>query len=187
MIKTIIFIAGLFIFIFSLYSINFLNIQEKKALSRDNKKTSFGEVMGPPECNWEVKTPDRVISEEKSQALIINTANNTNDTCISAINLSAPGFDITPSKTDRDIKLPPKQKGSVSWVLTPRKSGDYTITVSDILNTKIIGITVTNIFGLTSFQAQIFSIFGSLFGPMLTIPWWLEKFINKKKQEANKS
>ncbi|MBI4067622.1 hypothetical protein HY407_04515 [Candidatus Gottesmanbacteria bacterium] len=162
-----------------------LNSDEKQAFSLDNEKISYGSVgEGPLPCAWEVKDPERVMSEEKSQALVVKVSNKYDEDCQSILTLSAPGFDLSPNKDEQTIALRKKGKGSLSWIITPRKSGTFEIAISDILNTKIFGITVTNVFGLNAMQAKIASIFGGLFGPMLTVPWWWDRLRRKQKQEV---
>jgi len=183
MTKKLIGLFGLILFLLCLSFGFWLWQQEKLAHSRDKNKIAFGNVAGIPFCDWDIKPPDRVISEQKSQAIVINIKNTAGSACQSNLTLTAPGFDVSPSSNERSMDLKSKSKGSLAWILTPRNAGDYEITVSDMLNTKVTGVTVTNIFGLTSLQAQIASIFGTLFGPMLTIPWWMDKMYFKKKQE----
>lgn len=156
---------------------------EKSAKLRDNEKTIYGSIgEGPLPCTWDVKEPERVMSEEKSQALVVKIINKSDEECESTLSLSSPTFDISPSKDEQTISLTKKGKGSISWIITPRKSGTFDIAISDVLNTKIFGITVTNVFGLNAFQAKVASIFGGLFGPMLTVPWWWDRLRRRKQQ-----
>ena len=37
-------------------------------------------------------------------------------------------------------------------------------------------MTVKDEYGLTATQAKLLALVGSLFGPMLTLPWWVDKF-----------
>ena len=106
---------------------------------------------------------------------------NLDENCRSLISLRSPGFDISPAKDEQTISLNKGGKGSLSWIITPRKSGTFDIALSDSTNTKIYGISVTNILGLSAFQAKIASIFGGLFGPMFTIPWWWDKLRGRSK------
>ncbi|OGK24767.1 hypothetical protein A3A46_03680 [Candidatus Roizmanbacteria bacterium RIFCSPLOWO2_01_FULL_37_13] len=187
MIKTLIFIFGLLIFFSGIFLGGKLKKGEKQALSLDGKKTSFAIIgdEGPPPCSWEVSQPERVMSESKSQAILINAKNSNEKSCETIVSLRAPGFDISPYKDEQKISLAASGKGSLSWILTPRKSGTFEIAVSDIINTKIFGITVTDMFGLNANQAKVFSIIGSLFGPMFTIPWWLDKWHRRKHTEED--
>ncbi|MBI4226448.1 hypothetical protein HY612_05040 [Candidatus Roizmanbacteria bacterium] len=185
MFRTFIFIFGLAIFFSGIFLGNNLKKDEKQALALDDKKTIFGFVDEnvPPPCSWEVKSPERVMSENKSQAIIVQLKNTADKECESTLSLRAPGFDLSPGKEDQSINLMVSNKGSLSWIMTPRKTGTFEIAVSDILNTKIFGITVNNMFGFSAGQAKIFSFIGSLFGPMFTIPWWLDKWHRRKYRQ----
>ena len=179
-------LAGLVISIFSVILIVKNNSEEKKAVRRDEVKKIFA-IVGedtPPSCNWNVKMPDRVMTENTSQAIIAETSNSAKKNCETYLSLLAPGFDVQPAKEEQKINLEPNRKGSASWIITPQKSGNFELTVSDIINTKIFGVNVTNMFGLNAFQAKILSVLGSLFGPMFTIPWWWDRF--KKRRPENK-
>jgi hypothetical protein len=116
---------------------------------------------------------------------VINLHNKSERDCESNISLRAPGFDISPPKEEQKITIPPKNSGSLSWIIIPRKTGSYDLIVADVLNTKIIGITVTNLFGLSPTQAKAFSILGSLFGPMFTVPWWWDRWQRKSKPRTS--
>ncbi len=181
MIKTLLGILGILLFLISA-GFGFTLLQSnKQAALLDDQKTSYGMIAeGPLPCVWETSLKEKVTAENKSQAIIIQATNSTDEKCESKISLRAPGFDISPAKEEQDISLAPKAKGSFSWILTPRKTGTFEITVSDVMDTRVLGITVKNMYGLTGPQAQLFSIIGSLFGPMFTIPWWMEKLLARK-------
>ena len=151
------------------------------AISKDNEEQVFGMIEGIPPCSWDASPPERVVAENKSQAIVIEVASPTDSECESTISLRAPGFDISPYNAEQKIALEAGKEGSLSWILNPRKTGTYEIAVSDILNTKIFGITVTNVFGLNAMQAKIASFGGTLFGPMLTVPWWWDRLRKKKE------
>lgn len=186
MIKKLLGIGGLGIFVFCVVlGLNLWRV-ESQASFRDSKNTKYGMVMGPPFCNWSVKLPERVMSEDKSQAVVVRVQNPTKEECESSISLRAPGFDISPMKEEQKIALTPAGKGSLSWIITPRRTGSYQITVSDALNTSVLGVSVTNIFGFSSIQAKIFSVVGGLFGPMFTVPWWWDRLRGKPKLDGRK-
>lgn len=174
---------GILLFVGSLlFGIKLLN-SEKKALSLDKEETIYGSIgEGPLRCSWEVKSPERVMGEDKSQAMLVELTNPMDTECESTVTLRSPGFDMSPNKEEQTIKLAVQGSGSFSWILTPRKAGVFELSVSDAFNTRIFGITVTNTFGLTAGQAKIFSFIGGLLGPMLTVPWWIEKWYFRKKK-----
>lgn len=183
--KTILGILGLILFITSVVlSINLVH-GEKLASKLNDEKNSYGMIEGALPCTWEVPVPERVMSENKTQAIVISVKNSLDVPCESLISLRAPNFTIAPAKEEQKITLLASASGSLSWILSPHKTGTFEIAVSDALNSKIFGITVTNTLGLTAAQAKIFSILGTLFGPMFTVPWWWEKLKQRKQNQVN--
>jgi hypothetical protein len=175
-------LGGAVILLCALSVIYSVNRDERLAVSRDGSKKSYGSVSeGPLPCSWAATPPERVISENRSQSIVVSVKNTLDEDCRSEIELRAPGFDISPQKESQVITLASASGGSVSWILTPRKTGSFEISVSDIFDTKIFGITVKTMFGLTSAQAKAASAVGGLMGPMLTLPWWIDKFWSRKK------
>lgn len=161
---------------------------ENEAYAKDKEDKSYGMISGPLPCKWEVNPPERVQSENKSQSIVITIVNEYDgEECESLISLRAPGFDLSPVKEEQKINLKEKQEGSLSWIISPRKAGSYEIAVSDPLNSKVFGISVTNMFGLSAVQAKTASFLGTIFGPMLTVPWWWEKWFMKRKREDNQT
>ena len=171
---------------FSLYLGINLQKGNEAAVSLGDTETIYGMIdeNAPLPCQWSVTQPESVMSEDKTQAVVVSATNSNDTPCESTLAMRAPNFDLSPSKEEQKLTVPVGGSGSVSWILTPRKTGTFEISVSDILNTKIIGVTVTTLFGFSATQAKVVSIFGSLFGPMLTVPWWFERWWNKRKQKS---
>ncbi len=186
--KKLLSIVGVLLLLFSIFLGSKILQAEQQAAKLNDTEKSYGMIDDTiPMCNWEAQPPEKVMNEDKSQAILINTSNPTDKTCETYLSLRAPGFDISPSKEEQKITVPAQGKGSVSWVITPDKTGTFVVTISDTLNTKIFGITVTNIFGLNAFYAKILSALGGLFGPMLTVPWWWDRIKGRKqKKEQSK-
>ena len=185
MAKLLFALIGVLLLIICLSLYTHVTNAEKIAAAKDTTKTSHGDVMGPPMCSWKVETPERVISENKTLAILIKVSNPEKQACETQLSLRAPGFDYSPVRDEQQIKLAPNKHGAISWILTPRKPGTFDLAVSDIINTQIFGVNVTNIFGLSSGQAKLFSVVGSIFGPMLTVPWWFEIWRQKRKSQYN--
>lgn len=182
--KAIAGIFGIIVFITSSILVFGLISEQKRATALDDIKKSYGEVAGDLlPCPWEGVAPERVMSEDTSQAIVIRVKSLAQEDCRTSITLRAPGFDISPMKEEQSVTVSRNSTGSLSWIINPRKTGTYTISLSDMLNTKIYGITVTTVFGLTGGQARIASFLGGLFGPMLTVPWWWDKWRARKKKE----
>ncbi|MBI4080923.1 MAG: hypothetical protein HY430_04095 [Candidatus Levybacteria bacterium] len=188
MAKILIGAIGIVVFLASVFLLTNLQKGESLAVALDDTGEAYGAISDDyTPCVWNATPPERVMSENKSQAILIQVKNTAKKECVSYLSLRAPSFDFSPAKEEQKIALAPKGSGSISWILTPRKTGSYEISVSDMLNTQIFGITVTNVFGLSAVQAKLFSIAGTLFGPMLTVPWWMDRWRQRKpKQEAPK-
>ena len=175
-------LIGLAIFIVALCAASLLISTSHQAQSRDHIDTRFGVVSSDiPLCVWEVTLPQRVLVEDNSQSIVVHATDPADTACQSALTLSAPGFGITPHKEEQIVTVKPKGSSSVAWILTPQKSGSYEIAVSDGINTQVFGVTVTNLLGLTALQAQIMATLGTLFGPIITVPWWIERWQQRKR------
>jgi hypothetical protein len=184
MTRTLIGGFGLALFLASLLLGVGVLAREWRASSLDDKQTAHGMISEelPPLCSWEATLSERVMAENRSQAVVVRTANPADRECQVTLAFRAPGFDVSPAKEEQKVALPAGGKGSLSWILTPRRTGAFQITVSDILNTQVMGIDVTDVYGLTAIQAKLFSLIGSLFGPMLTMPWWVERWRQRKEK-----
>lgn len=182
--KGVLAFSGLILLVVGISLGNTLRQGTSEALAKDGTKKKFGMIASDiPQCVWDVAEPDRVMAENKSQAVVINTKNPESKPCESFISLRAPDFDMRPPKEEIKVSLPAKRNGSISWIIKPRRTGTYEMAVSDVLNTKILGITVTNVYGLTAGQAKALSTVGSLFGPMLTVPWWWDWYRRRKQKQ----
>jgi len=118
----------------------------------------------------------RTMTENESQALTVDLVNQNGQECEVTAKLSAPNFDIAPSEESQTITLPSHGNASLVWILTPQKTGVFEVLISAESDYQVIGINVTNLLGLSPIQAQLLSYIGSFFGPMLTAPWWYEKW-----------
>lgn len=175
-------IVGLIIFGMAVIAGVLLLRSQQRAQSRDHTDTSFGIVAGDvPPCAWEVSLPERVVAEKHPQAIVVNVTNSMDVACQSLVTLLAPGFNVTPRKDEQMITAQPNGKGSVAWIATADDAGEYEIVVTDGIDTRVMGVTVTNLLGLTALQLQILAVVGSIFGPMLSIPWWFERLQQRKK------
>jgi hypothetical protein len=186
--KRILGLVGLLIFVTAVIA-GFVSLaSQQRAQSHDNATNGFGIAAGDVlPCAWEVTLPQRVLSENKSQTIVVNVTNAMDVDCKSALTLLAPGFDISPRKDEQIVEANANSRGSVAWIVTPDKAGEYEIAVTDGIDTRVMGVTVTNLFGLTAIQIQIFAVIGSVLGPMLSVPWWWERAQQRKKARPQTS
>lgn len=137
--------------------------------------------------NWNVTPEKRLLREKESTAITVQVQNDSPQTCNADITIHTSDFSIAPETTTQSLELPPNEKGSLVWVITSRDLGTYTIAFSGGLDTAEIGISVTNLFGLTAQQVKVLSILGSFFGPALNLPWiysvWQQRQKDKKEKE----
>lgn len=142
--------------------------------------------------SWDVNVPNRVMAESDTQDLTVTFSNTDKaSACDESVQIAALKFDFSPNEPIRNITIPPGESRSLHWVLGPRELGtlDVTVSISDPDSYKKVGITVTNIFGLTIWQAQLLSYLGTLvgvfLGPVLSFPWWYsiwQKHHRKRKK-----
>ncbi len=130
-----------------------------------------------------VHVSERTMAESESQALIVYVKNPDAEECTATVAINAPNFDISPYENKQNITLPGSGNGSLSWILTPKKVGVFEVSIAAGFDGQVIGISVTNLIGLSSTQAQIISYFGSFLGPMLTAPWWYERWKERKTKD----
>jgi hypothetical protein len=175
--RSILAVAGVILFLVGLVLGITLMVGALAAASLDETHTIQAAISvdAPPFCTWEASLSARVMTQNTSQAVLIQVQNPADRECQSTLSLRAPGFEISPAREEQKIALPPAGTGSLSWIVTPHRTGTFQIAVSDILNTQILGVTVKDEYGLTAIQAKLLALVGSLFGPMLTLPWWVEK------------
>lgn len=126
----------------------------------------------------------RVISENDSESLSVVLGNDTPEACAISVHLSAPNFDISPTDDSRTVDVPPAQSVTVVWILSPRRSGSFQVAVTAALDSAVVGLTVTNVLGLTPQQAKILSMVATFLGPMLTAPWWYERIKERRSKKT---
>lgn len=186
--KQILGLVGLVVFVAAAIAGVMALTSQQRAQSHDSATNGHGMVVGDaPACVWEVSLPQRMLSENKSQTIVVNVANTMDVDCQSNLTLLAPGFDISPRKEEQVVTAKANSRGSVAWIITPEEVGEYEIAVTDGIDTRVMGVTVTNLFGLTAIQIQIFAVIGSVLGPMLSVPWWWERVQQRKRARPQTS
>lgn len=178
-------IVGAAIFAVALLLGAYLLLTNWRAQSRDRYEHRNGVIVSDfAPCVWDVGMAQRVLSENSSQTLVVSTENLIDAECQSELTLLAPGFDVSPRKETLLLKAQPKSAGSIAWIVVPRTVGSYELAISDGIDTRTVGVTVTNTLGLTATQSQVLTFLGSLFGPMLTAPWWFDRWQQRKRARA---
>ena len=99
-----------------------------------------------------VEASSRVVSETDSFIVVAILRNNEQAECRAEISIEAPAFGIRESRRVRLKALSTKRE---PWILTPQKSGQHLVGVSDGIIYRTIGVRVTDVVGLTPSQAKL--------------------------------
>jgi hypothetical protein len=190
--KTIIAVLGVILLLLGLTSLLLLRQDRAAALAEDQLLIFGGATSEEDNCRniiQEVSVPNRVMTEKESQTLRVVLSNFDNPgTCDTTVGLAALDFDIAPASTARVVALEPGQNPvTLLWVLKPREIGAFEIAITAGNRTQVIGIVVTNVLGFTAVQVQILSYVSSFLGPMLTAPWWYERWEKRKKVKKDEA
>lgn len=183
--RKILVVIGIILLVSGLLLGLLLSLNQRNALEMDSVISSqapvFEAMCGQVEIEADVEK--RIMSEQESQLLQIFLRTNSPTNCTAVVDLNVVNFNVSPSETHREVMLRPEITSALTWVISPQKTGQYTIAIT--VNEAIItlGITVTTVLGLTAAQAQAVSVIGTLLGPMLTIPWWYEQWQKRKKEK----
>jgi len=128
------------------------------------------------------------MSERESQVLTVVVSSASNQACTVTLELQALNFDFSPTEPRRTLTLTPAQPTVESaWIISPKTSGRFEIGVSTGIDYRIVGIAVTSVLGLSSRQAEVLKYVAGLLGPMLTVPWWYEKWRERKSRTPSKT
>jgi hypothetical protein len=179
-------LIGIVIFAVALWLNSTLNATGASASKLDKRDVKQGMVIGEPLCAWVAEITDRVMSENETRALMVRADNKTDESCKSMVRLVSPGFSVNPREEEQTLAVPAGRSGSLAWVLTPNKTGSFEIIVTDDLTTQSLGLQVTDVLGFTVEQAKLLSWLGSVLGPMCTFPWWVEKWLQRRKRISDK-
>jgi hypothetical protein len=135
-----------------------------------------------------VVLPRRVMRDDESQAITVVFSNAARKTCTAHLDLLAPDFEIRPNPTKQEIEVP---QGTVTasavWILAPMKHGTFAIAVRGGGDYLQFGNAVTRVFGMNPRSIQLLSYGMGSLGPLLTVPWWLERWRGWKRRETPRS
>lgn len=146
-----------------------------------------GTPLSCPGLTMTTNLPRRVMSENESQALTVALALGGEAACEVTLTLLAPGFVVTPAQTVQLLPMSPGDSVIQVWVLQPQQLGTFAIAISSNSTVETLGLTVTNVLGLTAAQARILSAVGTFLGPMLTAPWWYEQWKERQKKREEEA
>lgn len=187
--KQILAVVGLFV-VFVGVALIFSRAQAvANARARDAVDTGSTRPEEQADCRQPlvaVDLPERVMSEDREQTLTVTVGNQFNSsTCVVIVELTALRFDISPTtlvRTSAELAL--GETESFIWLIAPTRTGEHTIIVMANEELQTLGVTVRTWLGLTAGQARVASFVATLLGPLLSVPWWLERW--EKRQQANR-
>lgn len=167
-----------------------------RAFALDHEQKESGEhgtpcgvalVHGIPK--WSIDSR-RLMSDSETQALTV-TLENSYQYCSYELNLDAPEFSISPNEPIREIPDATQKPVSFVWILSPTKLGTFAVAIglgtSAGNEVRVVGITVTNSFGLSPWQVQILSYISTALGPILTVAWWYDKWQERKRRNSDEA
>jgi len=155
-----------------------LKLRERSAIKQDARLAAREELNLPycPGLDHKISLPSRVMKETETSLLVVDLKNeNEYESCPVVITLQNSSFEMSPTDDTRRLSLGPSEARSINWILTPKKTGKFDITVFVNRDGLKMNITVTNVVGLTAFEAYFLTGLGLILGSMLTIPYWVEK------------
>lgn len=165
------------------------------AAGLDRNPDPEGPVTGDPAgCGRlvepEVALPRRVMALQETQALTVILSSAAAESCQVAVALNAPHFLLSPLEPRQQVTVGPGQRAQVTWILLPQEVGTFDLVLTVGGGITVLGITVTNALGLTAGQLQILSALSTVLGPMLTVPWWYERWqawrARRRREEEKK-
>jgi hypothetical protein len=191
MLKRIAAICGIILFLMGVGLALYLVFQTTKALGLDRSKP----IPAPPFASANVLLCSisqihvaPLMTLDETQAVTIALANSDRTrACRANVSLSAPEFDISPQDTVRHLVVPPSQTVTIGWILSPRRLGTFTIQVATGLESRFLGISVTNDFGLNTWQAQLLSVIGTFLGPIASAAWWYDRWKEHRRRKRKQA
>lgn len=146
----------------------------------DNRPEGDGGEATCKNPRMAVSVDRQVMTENESQALTVLLSSDV--ACEAVVSLLSTNFDLSPASKQQVVRLAPNTQGLVTWVISPQKLGTFAIVLQVGSLQESVGMTVTNVLGFSAAQVQVFSIISAVFGPVLTVPWWVEQW--QKRQEG---
>jgi len=140
-----------------------------------------GDPCDYPEMTIEVDR--RTITEKETVIIGVNLSNRSTQECEATVELYSPNFDISPQQESQTFNLASGETIRVIWVLSPRETGTYQIWISSGREGSSIGIIVTNVLGVTAYQAQLLTYLGTFFSSSLTFPWLYTVWQERRKEK----
>ena len=192
MIKRLLVLVGIAVLAVSVVIGAYLRAGESRASAIDKPESLQGGGGLSQQCEEaffkieEITLSNRVISENDTGTLTIVLSNSSAEECATEVSLRGLQVDIEPSGSKSFYVPPGTRSRTYVWLFSPKKQGSFELIVEAIPYARVVGITVTNLWGLTARQASVLSLIGSFLGPSLTLPglWALVKEWRAHKEKS---
>jgi len=163
---------------------------------------SAGGTAGDPSCRvevagakagntaqqsgYDIKPGNLVMTQNENMVLDVVAKPSEGDArCYSWVTVSGPDFSISP-QGGWPMQATNTTPNIQSFILSPTRTGEYTISVlqqgDSSYNTTLYDVSVGNWMGLSPFWSQMLVGIGTVFGPILTVPWWLDRRRESKEK-----
>lgn len=153
--------------------------------TKPQKKTSACDLKG-------VEAQPKTVSEKEGLVLVITLSSGSSTNCQDTLSLDAPNFSVTsPTKA---VSIPPDREGKsntikqpsnkteqpevISWRLAAKEAGKHQVVVETSTDSELVDVVVKGKIN----WSQWLSSMGTIFGPMLTIPYWLDRWRERKSR-----
>ena len=140
----------------------------------------------PEECSHPIRRAaiERTeLSEGDSTSLEIVLSSGSERGCSIAAELSAPAFDYEPKLMM--VQLPERDKKiSRTWILSSKRLGDHVVIVRAGDQEAKLKVRVVNVAGLGARELYFASLAGAFLGPVLTLPWLLDRLRRQPSKET---
>jgi hypothetical protein len=179
-------ISGIIILIASLMLMAYLIRLD--GIARNSDKFLFLKAMNGGKCFHPIIDAEiarRVISINESEAITVKLTNSDTQPCTVKVKISAPNFKLD-QDNENTVELPPKETVTLPFIITPTSLGSQKIAICAGLDTKIIGIKVTDVLGLNAKTSKIMSYVGTFLGSGFTLTWLVETALKIKKKKKKR-
>ena len=157
-----------------------------------------------PPCLWEVsgavvgEVPEQgidadpvdldniVMKQSDNLALIVKaTPFEGDEECSGTLSADAPSFNISPSEAFT-ASATSQRPAIAALIFAPNTTGRLMFSVSSFGTTffELYDVSVTNSMGIGPGLSQTFTLLGTVFGPILTLPWWLDWIRERRKERT---
>jgi hypothetical protein len=137
-----------------------------------------------PDCTVKVDPADkRKLTVNESFTLTVHVVNDTPLECKNEVRVFAAGFEVQPPS--QPFTVPMKQQQDFKFTLMSKNPGSQVVEVSynreEGYEQYELGYSIRSNSYLPAWMTPFFGVIVAVFGPMLTVPWWIDRREKKAK------